>query len=135
MSKRTIDAAGRLARSIILIFLIVCVFGATFAANAADSNNIPTATVTGGTLKASMPSAYENGVPYGYLYIIEIPAGSASTKQIKFTIGSPGWKIEEGCELVSIIAPSGTDDYDYGNVLHNFNSNTLTFSLSIVDSL
>ena len=133
MSKRTIDAAGRLARSIILIFLIVCVFGATFAANAADSNNIPTATVTGGTLKASMPSAYENGVPYGYLYIIEIPAGSASTKQIKFTIGSPGWKIEEGCELVSIIAPSGTDDYDYGNVLHNFNSNTLTFSLSGVE--
>lgn len=133
MSKRTIDAAGRLARRIILIFLIVCVFGATFAATAADSNNIPTATVTGGTLKASMPSMYDSGDPYGYLYIIEIPAGSASTKQIKFTIGSPGWKIEEGCELVSIIAPSGTDDYDYGNVLHNFNSNTLTFSLSGVE--
>ena len=98
MSKRTIDAAGRLARRIILIFLIVCVFGATFAATAADSNNIPTATVTGGTLKASMPSMYDSGDPYGYLYIIEIPAGSASTKQIKFTIGSPGWKIEEGCE-------------------------------------
>ena len=76
---------------------------------------------------------YDSGDPYGYLYIIEIPAGSASTKQIKFTIGSPGWKIEEGCELVSIIAPSGTDDYDYGNVLHNFNSNTLTFSLSGVE--
>ena len=133
MSKRTIDAAGRLARRIILIFLIVCVFGATFAATAADSNNIPTATVTGGTLKASMPSMYDSGDPYGYLYIIEIPAGSASTKQIKFTIGSPGWKIEEGCELVSIIAPSGTDPYDYGNVLHNFNSNTLTFSLSGVE--
>ena len=36
------------------------------------TTTVPTATVTGGTLKASMPNLFENGINYGYLYIIEV---------------------------------------------------------------
>ena len=132
MNKRTMNTAGRLARRIILILLIVCVLGATFAANAAaDPTKIPSATVTGGTLKASMLSSYEEGIPYGYLYIIEIPAESASTNKIQFAIGSPGWSTKY--ELVSIIANSDGDGFDYGKVTHEFRDGTLIFSLEGVE--
>ena len=100
-----------------------------------DENTVPTAIVTGGTLKDSMPGFYDEGACGGYLYIIEIPEGTSKkqTKEISFEISEPGlFTVDpEDADYAAVraIVPYNNDDWDYGEVDFDCQGNKVTFSI------
>lgn len=120
--------AGKFVR--LPIFIMLCVamlFGCIAPAFAV--NTIPTASVTstGGTLKDSMLGFKENGVYYGYIYIVEV-SKEAETVTIEIAGGFSK-------DTPYAITPLGDNDYDAPDLDtddYSYNGNALTFTLKDV---
>ena len=120
--------AGKFVR--LPIFIMLCVamlFGCIAPAFAV--NTIPTASVTstGGTLKDSMLGFKENGVYYGYIYIVEV---SKEAEAVTIEIAGGFSK-----DIPYAITPLGDDDYDAPDLDtddYSYNGNALTFTLKDV---
>ena len=123
------STAGKFARRAFIILLFVCVLASMLSAvNAA--NDIPTATVTGGTIDAQM-TAFDGD---GYVYIIGVPAGTAQKDEntISFKIDNPGIKPSDSDDdyaALRLIVPVGTDDFDYEDIKADVVNNTVSFSI------